>query len=274
MAEGQKPLKAYEFSGRVSSRLAWVGFVDLLIAGAFGFLYQKLLDLNPLILLSPLLTILFGLLLGGLGIACLRLGGVRNRKVALFLLWGFFIVFYSVALDFAMGGWSIGVEGLIPALRAKFSKGDPIPGSSGFVSPGVLGIAYGAEIFLLLLGGFGLPWTWWKSAVFDEEGGLFVAKERIGCRFGLGPETLVRMVREKGTSAILDPSLRSFAENGDEGEFRFYVHRTNSDAYISILWRGAIRGPSGKKIVREWTLFRRIQIETETLNDFKARSQQ
>ena len=272
MAEGQSTLNAYEFSGRVSSRLVWVGFIYVLVAAALGLAYQRLLDLNPLILLSPLLTILFGLLLGGVGIACLRLGRVRNRLVALSLLWWLSLTFYIVALVLAMGALERGYPGFGQALRVKFSQGDLIPGSKDFVSPGVLGIAYGAEIFLLLLGGFGLPWTWWKSAVFDEQRGEFVPKERLGSRFGPGPETLARMVGEQGLKAILDPALRPFAENEAEGEFRFYVHRAEGVSYATILWRGAVRGPSGKKIVREWVLFRRIQIDREILESFEAGS--
>jgi hypothetical protein len=272
MAEEKVSPPTYEFSGRVSSRLIWVGFVYFLVAVSFGWVYQSLLDLNPLILLSPLLTILFGLLLGSLGIACLRLGGVRNRRISLLLLWGLSLVFYASALALAMGVFDPGFESLGAALRSKFTKGDPIPGSQDFVSPGVLGVAYGAEIFLLLLCGFGFPWTWWKSAVFDEDKGAFVPRERLGHRFGPGPETFLRMVQDQGISAILDPVLRPFAENGEEGEFRFYVHRAEKEAYLSIIWRGGIRGPSGKKIVREWTLLRRIQVEEEILQGFQSRS--
>ncbi len=272
LAEEQSSLKAYEFSGRVSSRLVWVGFAYFLIAAAFGFLYQRLLDLNPLILLSPLLTILFGLLLGGVGIACLKLGRVRNKNIALLLLWGLSLSFYGVALALALGAMEPGYHGFGEALRSKFSQGDLIPGSKDLVSPGILGISYGVEIFLLLLGGFGLPWTWWKSAVFDEQRGVFVPKERIGSRFGLRPQTLTQMVQDQGLKAILDPALRPFAENQVEGEFRFYVHRVEGAAFASILWRGAIRGPSGKKIVREWVIFRRVHIDQETLEEFEARS--
>jgi len=272
MLDPEGRLKTFSYSGRVSPRLAWVAPVYLLLAGAFGFVYQWLLDGNPLILLSPLLTIAFGLLLGGVGIACLKLGGVRNRRVALLLLWALFGAFYGVALLSALGAFGPDFEGLGASLRHKFSQGDPIPGGKDMLSPGVLGIAYGAELFLLLLGGLGLPWTWWKSAVFDEERAVFLPRERLGSRFGLSPDSFRALILDKGIGAILDSSLRSFAENGEEGEFLFYAHRSEDAAYLSILWRGAIRGPSGRKIVREWVLFRRLEVDSRTLKEFERRS--
>jgi len=263
----EESLRCYEHSGRVAARFWPLCVPVAILAAGAGLGYQALLDENPLILLDPLLSLAAGCFLGALGIALLHRGKVRNRAAARFGLLSILLAFHLAAVAAAV--WPSLPEGGFGArFAAHFRNGDPIPGGSGGRIPGVLlSIFWGAEIFLILAGAVGLPWTWWRRAAFSEEADRFVPRERIALRYGPAPGAVFEAFRTGGVEALGRLGFRDRPVDRHEGEYRFWLHEmpdTDRDL-LTVQWFGSLEGLRGRPYRREIVVVRRAWVRSSTL---------
>ncbi len=258
-------LERYRPSGRVAPRFWGLLPACAVLAAALGLVYQRFLDANPLILLDPFAALSAGLLLGGISIALLRMGHVRNARAALAGAGLLTAAFFGAAWTAAVAG---GEGGLLDRFLAHFENGDPIPGDpERRLPPAFLAMLWGMEFFVVLVGGAGLPLSWWRRAVYSERAGAFVPRRRIAVRFGPSPRAFHDAVEAAGWRALQALGLRERPNGPDEGEFRFWLHELPGEerAVLTVQWIGVLDGPGRRRIRREVLVVRRAFVEPDEL---------
>lgn len=260
-------IQRFEYSGRISPRAGLVGLFGLAFAALFGLLYQQLLDVSPLILLSPFLTLLLGFLLGGLSLGTLRAAHVRNLALARVLVWLLPLAALLMAHLESLGFGREGFAGIGAALEERLRQGDPLPDGSFGLAGSALVMFWIAEVICVLAIAVPLPLIWWHRAVFDETTPGFLVRKRVAVRYGPSARSLRRAVDEGGMEALLSLGMRKLPENSEEGEFRFYLHEPaeDADAWLTVQWFGKLEGPRGRKIQRDVMVLRRIRVDREYL---------
>jgi len=260
-------IQRYEYSGRVSPRLAFVALSALALAALIGLLYQLVLDANPLILLSPLLTLILGVLVGALSLGTLRQGQVRNRAVACVVVWSLPIFALTFAHLESLRAGRPGFPGLSEALSERIRLGDPHADGEYGMAGSTLILFWVTELLCTLAVAVPLPLMWWNRTVYDETGRSFLARNRVAVRYGPSALAVSRAVREQGVGALLDMELRSHAENSVEGELRFYVHDPDRDgvAWLTVQWYGKLEDPRGRMMQRDIMVLRRVEVRRDYL---------
>lgn len=260
-------IQRFEYSGRVSPRAGLFGLFGLALAALLGLFYQQLLDVSPLILLSPFLTLLLGFLLGALSLGTLRVAHVRNLTLARLLVWLLPLAALLMAHLESLGFGREGFAGLGAALEERLRLGDPLPDGSFGLAGSALVMFWIAELICVLTIAVPLPLIWWHRAVFDEEAPGFLARKRVAVRYGPSALSLRRAVDEGGMDALLSLGLRKLPENSEEGEFRFYLHEPSVEEHVwlTVQWFGKLEGPRGRKIQRDVMVLRRIRVDRDWL---------
>lgn len=259
----------FAYSGRVSARFVMAALSGAALAALLGLLYQQLLDANPLILLSPLLTVVLGILLGGLSLAMLRQGHVRHRATARALVWSLPVLALFFAHLESLGFGREGFPGLMDALRQRLARGDVLPGGDHGLSGASLVLFWFTELVCVVSIAVAIPMTWWNRTVFDEQARCFLVRKRVAVRYGASAFAVNSAVRERGMGALLEMGLRSHAENSEEGELRFYLHEPAQGdiAWLTVQWFGKLEGPRGRMMQRDVMVLRRVQVDRDYLKD-------
>ncbi len=254
-------MKAYRHSGRIDPISFAVLPFYLVLAGIFGFLYQLLLDANVFLMLNAFVPLLLGPLLGITALATLRQGRVRNHALARVVVWSIVLFGWLIAHGTALGLFSGHAGDLWQQLAQKLREGDPIPGQKSFVPPSMLVLSWLFELGLLLLSSIPIAYAWWNKAVFSEEEGRFLERERIAVRYGPTPKSIYEAVEAGGLDALLRFQWRKLPENAEEAELRFYRQAGSSERYLSLHWVGKREGPRGRKILRDLVVLSRIPMD-------------
>ena len=110
--------------------------------------------------------------------------------------------------------------------------------------------------------------AWWNRAVYCETSGRFIPRQRIAVRFGPSAATLRQAATDRGLEGLAEIPLRTKPENETEGEFRLYLHDADSSdqLYLTIQWFGKLQGPTGRKVVRDVMVLRRIEVSRAFLD--------
>jgi len=262
-------LARYRESGKVGATLAIAVPVYLGLAAGLGVLYQDALTANPLILLNFLAPIVFGAAAGGLALGALFVGKVRNRTVARLVVAAVLLVALLAAHARGLGAFDRDFPGVAAAIRRKLEPGNAAAPTAGMAPAGLL-VFWIGEFLLFAIVGWWWPMAWWRRSVFCEASGRFVPRERIAVRYGPSAASLRNAAIDGGLAGLTAIALRKQPENDAEGEFRFYVHDAveSGKLYLTVQWFGQLRGPTGRKVVRDVIVLRRIEVTRELLDEW------
>ncbi|MFQ5507032.1 MAG: hypothetical protein ACE5F1_19855, partial [Planctomycetota bacterium] len=253
-------LDRYSHSGRVGWSLYAVLPFYLALSMLIGVLYQAVLMWNPWILLDIFVPLIWGALLGVVSVATLGTGRVRNGKAAWMVVLAVLLASFLAAHLYGLGLGRQGFPGVMEAVRFRLREGVAKPSGEGRLPPGATLIFWLTELALVSIVALALPLSWWHKAVFCEKEGRFLARRRMAIRFGPSPRALRQAALNDGLEELGALALRRHPERDDEGELRFYLHESEAQCYLTVQWLGKLEGPTGRKVVREVMVLRRVLV--------------
>ncbi len=263
-------LVRYQPSGNVGVRFWIVLPLAWIVASAIGFVYQYGAEFNPFLIVTPLLTLAFGLVLAGVGIATIWLGQVRHRAAALLASWTLALVGFGAAWLAKLGVFGADLSFAPTAWRGPFSVGTVGSGTTR-LDPLLLLVCWFGEALVFVLPAALTSFSWWRRAVYCEEAQRFVRARKVASTYGPSPIALREAVREHGLEGLCDFPFHSIPEGDRDGEFRFYVHRTEPNSggkqWLTVLWHGKLETPRGRSAPRVVLVLRRVRVDGNKVSE-------
>ena len=237
---------------------------------ALAWGYQRVLAINPYVVLNIALPIVLGVLLGLTSIAALRIGHVRNRRVAWTVAIAVALVGYACAWFRSFGWPEVAVSEFAAAFARTLENGGPIPEGSTRMPASLLLLGWIYEIVVVLSVAIAIPIAWWRRAVFCEGEQRFVRRRKVRVAYGPGPLAVREAAQRNGIDGVLDLNLHTVPENETEGELRFFLHETCLEKYLTVFWHGKLDGYRGNKVVRDVLVLRRVRVQEPFLDRLLA----